>query len=110
MAGPLAVIFNICQNPGNNVVSNNTKVYPEMWIILISAFGLVIGLATYGYKVVAGVGTQMALITPARGFAAELATSFIIMIASQLGLPTSSSQCITGELDFVDSIHKEQHM
>ena len=38
----------------------------------------------------------MARITPSRGFAAELATSFVIMIAAQLGLPTSSSQCITG--------------
>jgi len=96
MAGPLAVIYNVVSNPGNNVVANNSKVTPEIWIILIGAFGLVIGLATYGYKVCAAVGTQMARITPSRGFAAELATSFIIMIAAQLGLPTSSSQCITG--------------
>jgi hypothetical protein len=38
----------------------------------------------------------MAKLTPSRGFAAELATAMIIMIAAQYGLPTSSSQCITG--------------
>ncbi len=97
MAGPLAVIVDVCQNPANNVVTNNTKVSPEIWIVLIGAFGLVIGLATYGYKVCGAIGTQMARITPSRGFSAELATSFVIMVSAQWGLPTSSSQCITGE-------------
>jgi sodium-dependent phosphate transporter len=96
MAGPLAVIFDIVKHPGKNVVTNGGVVMPEIWTILIGAFGLLIGLATYGYKVCAAVGTQMAKITPSRGYAAELATSFVIMIAAQFGLPTSSSQCITG--------------
>jgi hypothetical protein len=90
------VIVNICANPGSNVVTSGKKTTPEIWVILIGAFGLVIGLATYGYKVCAAVGTQLAKITPSRGFSAELATSFTIMIAAQYGLPTSSSQCITG--------------
>ena len=42
------------------------------------------------------MGTQMAKITPARGFAAELATALVILVSSQWGLPNSSSQCITG--------------
>ncbi len=96
MAGPLAVIYNVVQDPANNVVTSGKKTNPEIWIILIGAFGLVIGLATYGYKVCQAVGTQLAKITPSRGYAAELATSFVIMIAAQYGLPTSSSQCITG--------------
>jgi hypothetical protein len=99
MAGPLAVIVDVCNNPANNVVTNNAKVMPEIWIILIGAFGLVVGLATYGYKVCGSIGTQMARITPSRGFSAELATSFVIMVSAQWGLPTSSSQCITGEDD-----------
>lgn len=96
MAGPLAVIVNIVADPAKNVVTAGTKTNPDIWVVLIGAFGLVIGLATYGYKVCAAVGTQLAKITPSRGYAAELATSFVIMIAAQYGLPTSSSQCITG--------------
>jgi sodium-dependent phosphate transporter len=42
------------------------------------------------------MGTRMAKLTPSRGFAAELSTSLVILVASQYGLPTSSSQCITG--------------
>jgi hypothetical protein len=75
MAGPLAVIYNVVSDPGNNVVTSGKKTNPEIWIILIGAFGLVIGLATYGYEVCATVGTQLAKITPSRGYSAELATS-----------------------------------
>jgi hypothetical protein len=96
MSGPLAVIYDIVKSPGKNVVTNGGSIMPEIWHILIGAFGLLIGLGTYGYKVCAAVGTQMAKITPSRGYAAELATSFIIMIAAQFSLPTSSSQCVTG--------------
>ena len=44
------------------------------------------------------MGVRLAKISPTRGFAAELATALIITIAAQYGLPTSSSQCITGQL------------
>lgn len=58
----------------------------------------VIGLATYGYKVTRAMGVRLAKISPTRGFSAELATALIITIAAQYGLPTSSSQCITGAI------------
>jgi sodium-dependent phosphate transporter len=42
------------------------------------------------------MGVKLSKLSPTRGFCAELATALVIMIASQYGLPTSSSQCITG--------------
>lgn len=56
---------------------------PQVWIILIGALGLVIGLATYGYNVTRAMGVKLAKLTPTRGFSAELATAFVIMIAAQ---------------------------
>jgi len=91
MAGPLGAIWDI-YNKGYLPKS----VQPPVWIILIGAIGLVVGLATYGYNVTQAMGTMLSKLTPSRGFAAELATSMVIMIAAQYGLPTSSSQCITG--------------
>jgi sodium-dependent phosphate transporter len=93
MAGPLATIWEVYRN---GQLSKSVK--PPIWIILIGALGLVIGLATYGYNVTRAMGVKLAKLTPTRGFAAELATAFVIMIASQYGLPTSSSQCITGAI------------
>lgn len=48
------------------------------------------------YNVTRAMGVRLAKLSPSRGFCAELATATVIMIASQYGLPTSSSQCITG--------------
>lgn len=70
----------------------------QVWIILIGAIGLVIGLATYGYNVTRAMGVKLAKLSPTRGMCAELATAFIIMIGAQFALPTSSSQCITGAI------------
>lgn len=91
MAGPLATIYDVYLTG-----SLSKKVNAPIWIIIISATSLVFGLATYGRNVVKSVGKEMAKITPTRGFAAEVATAMVIMVASQYGLPTSSSQCITG--------------
>lgn len=93
MAGPLAAIWDVYQNG-----KLNKTVAPPVWIILIGATGLVIGLATYGYNVTRAMGVQLAKLTPTRGFAAELATALVIMIAAQYGLPQSSSQCVTGAI------------
>jgi phosphate/sulfate permease len=91
MSGPLGAIFSVIRS-GQLL----DKTSPPIWTVLVGALGLVIGLATYGYSVTRAIGTRMAKLTASRGFAAELSTSMIIMIAAQYGLPTSSSQCITG--------------
>nr|WNH14450.1 phosphate transporter B 1;2 [Pteris vittata] len=93
MAGPLATIWDVYING-----KLSSKVVPPIWIILIGAFGLVIGLATYGYNVTRAMGVKLAKLSPTRGMCAELATAFVIMIGAQFGLPTSSSQCITGAI------------
>jgi phosphate/sulfate permease len=92
MAGPLGQIYDIVKT---GKVSDKSF-EPVMWTIVISAFSLVFGLATYGYNVMQAMGTMMCKLSPSRGFAAELATAMVIMIAAQYGLPTSSSQCVTG--------------
>jgi sodium-dependent phosphate transporter len=99
MAGPLSSIWHIVNT---NQIEKSTEA--PIWIIVIGASGLVVGLATYGYRVTEAVGTRLSKITASRGFAAELATSLVIMIASQYGLPTSSSQCITGGIIGVGAV------
>jgi len=93
MAGPLSAIWDYTQK---GVL--NKKVEPPIWIILISALGLVVGLAAYGQKLTMAMAVKLTKLSPTRGFAAELATATVIMIAAQFGLPTSSSQCIIGGL------------
>ncbi len=93
MAGPLSAIWDYTQK---GIVRKSVE--PPIWIILISAFGLVVGLAAYGQKLTMAMAVKLTKLSPTRGFAAELATATVIMVAAQFGLPTSSSQCIIGGL------------
>ncbi|CAM9477726.1 unnamed protein product [Phaeothamnion confervicola] len=100
MAGPLTAIWDVISfsllllSWKTGEVSK--KVDPKTWILVYTAFSLVIGLATYGYNVMRAMGTEICKLTPSRGFSAELSTATVILMASQWGLPTSSSQAITG--------------
>ena len=55
-----------------------------------------VGLATYGYKVIATIGREITELTPSRGFAAELATATTVVSASALGLPISTTHTLVG--------------
>ena len=93
MAGPLTTVWEVYQK---GVLPS--KVQSPVWVVAISAFGLVLGLATYGYHVIRSMGVALAKLSPTRGFCAELATSLTIMITTLMGLPSSSSQCIIGAI------------
>jgi PiT family inorganic phosphate transporter len=67
-----------------------------IWVLLIGGLGIVIGLATYGYKVIETIGTKITEITPSRGFAAEFGAATTILIGSRLGLPLSTTHTIVG--------------
>lgn len=66
------------------------------WILPLGGFGIVVGLATLGHKVMATVGTGITELTPSRGFAAQLATASTVVLASGTGLPISTTQTLVG--------------
>ena len=66
------------------------------WILAFGAVGIVLGLATMGYRVMATVGVNLVTVTPCRGFFIELAASYVVIVASGLGLPISTTQCKIG--------------
>ena len=89
--GPLAAIWYIYQN---DAVASKIEV--PAWILALGGAGIVVGLATYGVKIMEVLGKKITYISPSRGFSAELATALVISFASKYGLPISSTQCITG--------------
>ena len=66
------------------------------WILLVGGVGIVVGLITYGYKVMATVGTKITELTPSRGFAATLGASATVVLASGIGLPISTTHTLVG--------------
>ena len=66
------------------------------WILLVGGVGIVVGLVTYGYKVMATIGTKITELTPSRGFAATLGASATVVLASGIGLPISTTHTLVG--------------
>ena len=91
--GPLAAVVGVIQSGGEAV---GAKAALPNWVLLLGAVGIVIGLATYGYKVIATIGKQITELTPSRGFAAELATATTVVGASAIGLPVSTTHTLVG--------------
>ena len=92
--GPLAAIAGVIKSNGDMVVGAKSAV--PGWVLLLGAVGIVIGLATYGYKVIATIGKEITELTPSRGFAAELATATTVVGASAIGLPVSTTHTLVG--------------
>ena len=89
--GPLAAIANIVVS---GEISEQTAV--PSWVLLLGAGGIVCGLATYGYRVMATVGSHITELTPSRGFAAELAAASVVVMASGTGMPVSTTHTLIG--------------
>lgn len=67
-----------------------------IWIPAVGGIGLGIGFWTYGFRIMRSLGLKITQISPTRGFAAELAAAITVLLASRLGLPVSTTQCVTG--------------
>ena len=91
--GPVAAIFSILKT---NTIIMQISVPP--WILIMGGVGIVVGLSTYGFKVIETIGKKITEITPSRGFSAEFATATTVLIFSKLGLPISTTHTMVGSV------------
>lgn len=90
--GPLAAIVSVISS-GGEIASKSAL---PGWILFLGGGGIVIGLATYGFKVMATIGKKITELTPSRGFAAELGAASTVVLASATGLPISTTHTLVG--------------
>ncbi len=100
--GPLAAVVGIAKTNFTDVPNG---VPLARWILAIGGVGIVVGLAMWGYKVIATVGRHITEITPSRGFSAEFATACTVLLASRLGLPVSTTHILVGAVVGVGVAH-----
>ncbi len=91
--GPMAGIFTTITK--GIVVS---KAYVPAWILFLGGMGIVVGLATWGYRVIETVGKRITHITPSRGFCAEFGCATTVLVCSKLGLPISTTHTLVGSV------------
>ncbi|WP_144982150.1 inorganic phosphate transporter [Halomonas sp. C22] len=92
--GPLAAVISVVRSDG---VIDSAALVP-WWVLVLGGGGIVVGLVTYGHKVIATVGTGITELTPSRGFAATLAAATTVVLASGTGLPISTTHTLVGAI------------
>lgn len=91
--GPAAAVVSVALSG-----SVTQEAIVPIWILILGGIGIVIGLATYGHRVIATVGQNITALTPSRGFAAGLAAAATIVMASGTGLPISTTHTVVGAI------------
>lgn len=90
--GPMAAVIGLVETGGE--VTQKSEL--PIWILLVGGFGIVAGLATYGYKVMRTIGTKITELTPTRGFCATMAAAATVVLASRTGMPVSTTHIAVG--------------
>jgi len=91
--GPLAAVVHILQHG-----TIEMKVGVPFWILALGGGGIVIGLATYGHRVMKTVGTKITEITPSRGVAADVAATITVLVCTRMSLPISTTHTLVGAI------------
>lgn len=89
--GPLAAINDTLASGG--IASKATI---PLWVMMVGALGIAIGLGLYGPKLIRTVGSEITELDQIRAFCIALAAAITVIIATQLGLPVSSTHIAVG--------------
>lgn len=75
----------------------SSAVVPD-WVILTCAASMAFGTASGGYRIIKTMGHRIVRLEPVHGFAAETAAGTVILAASRLGMPVSTTHVISGSI------------
>lgn len=74
----------------------STEAPTPVWFLVVAGLLLGIGFWVYGFFIVRALGNRITQMSPTRGFSVELGAAITVLLASRLGLPVSTTQCLTG--------------
>ena len=90
--GPLAAVYGLIQSGGEVT----QKLEMPLWILALGGAGIVLGLVTYGYRVMRTIGSKITALTPTSGFCATVAAALTVVIASRTAMPVSTTHIAVG--------------
>ncbi|KAF7197716.1 Phosphate-repressible phosphate permease pho-4 [Pseudocercospora fuligena] len=89
--GPVAAVYSTYRT-GEVDTESSTPI----WILVIGGLLLGLGFWFFGYHIIRSLGNKITQMSPTRGFSIELGAAITVLLASRLGLPVSTTQCLTG--------------
>ncbi|MEZ5931141.1 MAG: anion permease [Alphaproteobacteria bacterium] len=90
--GPMAAVVGLVKSGGEVAQKSDLP----LWILVLGGIGIVIGLATYGFRVMRTIGSRITELTPTRGFCATMAAAATVVLASRTGMPVSTTHIAVG--------------
>ncbi|MFT7861134.1 MAG: inorganic phosphate transporter [Sulfurimonas sp.] len=103
--GPLAAISDAIVNGG---ISSKASI--PLWVMGVGALGIALGLMLYGPKLIKTVGAEITELNQVRAFSIAMAAAITVIIASQLGLPVSSTHIAIGGVFGVGFLREYLHV
>lgn len=91
--GPVAAIVDVVTS-GAGAVSDKAPI--PLWVMMIGALGIALGLGLFGPRVIRTVGSEITELDQMRAYCIAMAATITVIIASQLGLPISSTHVAVG--------------
>ena len=89
--GPLAAIYEAVKDG-----AIATKAGTPLWIMVLGALGLAVGLALYGARLIRTVGKEITELDNMRAYAIAMSATLTVIVASQLGMPVSTTHISIG--------------
>ena len=89
--GPLAAINEAILHGS---ISSTASI--PIWVMMVGAIGIALGLALYGPKLIRTVGSEITELDQSRAYCIAMAAAITVIIATQLGLPVSSTHIAVG--------------
>ena len=74
------------------------RFFAALWVMLIGAFGISVGLLLFGPRLIRLVGEEITKLNPMRAYCVALSTAFTVIVASWLGLPVSTTHIAVGSV------------
>lgn len=99
---PLSAVYEIWRT---NTIAAESDV--PVWVLAYAGAAIVLGCWTYGYNIIKNLGNKMILQSPSRGFSIELAAAITTVMATQLAIPTSTTQIAVGGIVAVGLCNKD---
>jgi len=91
--GPLAAIVDVLTTHADSI--SKSAAIP-FWVMMIGALGIAVGLCLFGPKVIRTVGSEITELDQMRAYCIAMAATLTVIVASQLGLPVSSTHIAVG--------------
>ncbi|XP_055955214.1 sodium-dependent phosphate transporter 1 [Patella vulgata] len=103
--GPVVALWMI-SNEGTVMQKAPTPI----WILLFGGVGISIGLCVWGRRVMKTMGEDLSKITPSSGFCIEIGSALTVLIASNVGIPISTTHCKVGSIVFVGRARSNENV